>query len=1376
APEAIAVALDEIAFANKVDDAITKFLLWAARFGIAINPVPFSDFKDPDVQVWNNLSFIDNYYQLGAKQNAPTDPLSQAVNVLIPIGYTATPNGRSIPSADINKNLDRMAGFGVDDFFDAIGVGGPHSRVWSWYTGTINTAIKDFGGPIFRSIGDQGMYAVVMGIPIPPVAGGISYSTTPWYFSDPAQLVAAGGNRFVAASAQVPTGAARNYIDEGITTGWYYSYEGGGLVYRPQNTVAKTKVEQDNTEVTKGPTAVPTVFNGNFENGTRQSLLSLFGGILLNTITQNLPIPTWLPKKVQDSIKAALPYLKGKAETLGDYGRFPLSYSLPGWSFQGGTGFKVGLPDIGLTTDVTGLFVFQTDPAALFGVVVKQLFSNIVDNVITALITKVKNDTFGIPKKPDATAPQSEIDAWNAKWGPNSINAAVIGMAEFFWKSVDKIYNRLVQGDLGTAPQDPANPARGTLADWFEIDGNKNINPAGLDGLKTYLTAAFQLLLKDIFGTGSNYALLMGGEEMLKSLIQTFFPQELADFANYIISKVADMNSVTHDRLYVPTNGTYLNFDISAPAILTPDAKIDVIFTPWHNGVEGTPITETVDLTASFFERQHLSVIVPAALKGQMITLTFKHHGMQETLDTVVFPGDTNIGGLSNAISQLYFLDNIAFSATPTQGTPLQSNADEPVTMAVSNPAGLSVAQLGRILDVAKANWINSNLVQGAADKLNGLTVAVTALSDGTLATYENGLITLDATGAGRGWFADLTPGEASEFLPLNAGGKLVALTGTQAEGRYDILTVLEHEIGHMLGLPDVAEGIAPDRLMSAELETGTRFLPSAADIIAVTPTSTTTTTTTPSTPVLTQPATTPAPTTTPAQTGTAVTLKAGDPAPGALGNGGFDVTDPALAGYRWLTTGAVAVNGSKATLSEDSTFNTRLWQDFSLPVGATTITFTIKGGTLHQDAGNPPDVFEMRLLDAITGLPVAGTALGLSGTDALLNLQPDGTLYLASGVSVSGLVGGKLDLSSGLHVVTIDLSTAGITTPVTIEFDLVGFGAQNSSVDVDSVTVLGGGGLIVPPVLSPVPDQTIPEGQTLQVQVQVASSSSPDLTFSILSGPKDATIDAQTGVLTWLAPNGPLAQPISVQVTDGNGLSAIAQFTVNVTDVAPTLSVTAPDHVRRDSPFVVHLGATDPGVGDSVQSWEINWGDGSTSTVAGTATQVSHNFTAAGLESVQVKAIGNDGTFAADPLPVSVDNPASVSIISDRTLKQTGAHTYALNLGNVVINSGSVVAGVTLTNSATGPADLLGGSFVVRGSNAFGNSGFINFGSIAAGGSVVAGTITLAPSALGSFVQTITLTTTDTTPSGETIILQTDTITVSANVVTPNGSGTGDV
>ncbi|MBS0643976.1 MAG: VWD domain-containing protein, partial [Proteobacteria bacterium] len=62
------------------------------------------------------------------------------------------------------------------------------------------------------------------------------------------------------------------------------------------------------------------------------------------------------------------------------------------------------------------------------------------------------------------------------------------------------------------------------------------------------------------------------------------------------------------------------------------------------------------------------------------------------------------------------------------------------------------------------------------------------------------------------------------------------------------------------------------------------------------------------------------------------------------------------------------------------------------------------------------------------------------------------------------------------------------------------------------------------------------------------------------------------------------------------------------------------------------------------------------------------------------------------------------------------------------------------------------------------------------AGGSVVAGTITLAPSALGSFVQTITLTTTDTTPSGDTIILQTDTITVSANVVTPNGSGTGDV
>ena len=47
------------------------------------------------------------------------------------------------------------------------------------------------------------------------------------------------------------------------------------------------------------------------------------------------------------------------------------------------------------------------------------------------------------------------------------------------------------------------------------------------------------------------------------------------------------------------------------------------------------------------------------------------------------------------------------------------------------------------------------------------------------------------------------------------------------------------------------------------------------------------------------------------------------------------------------------------------------------------------------------PDAFEVALLDAKTMTPLAGTATGLTGTDALLNLQPNGQVYYAPAATV---------------------------------------------------------------------------------------------------------------------------------------------------------------------------------------------------------------------------------------------------------------------------------------------------------------------------------------------------------------------------------------
>src|SRR3546814_13208214 len=77
---------------------------------------------------------------------------------------------------------------------------------------------------------------------------------------------------------------------------------------------------------------------------------------------------------------------------------------------------------------------------------------------------------------------------------------------------------------------------------------------------------------------------------------------------------------------------------------------------------------------------------------------------------------------------------------------------------------------------------------------------SVENFGSGALATYSDGVITIDDDAAGVGWFIDLTPAESSEFA-ASATHILSANGASAAEGRIDLLTVLTHEIGHQFGL-----------------------------------------------------------------------------------------------------------------------------------------------------------------------------------------------------------------------------------------------------------------------------------------------------------------------------------------------------------------------------------------------------------------------------------------------------------------------------------------------------------------------------------------------------------------------------------------------
>lgn len=93
-------------------------------------------------------------------------------------------------------------------------------------------------------------------------------------------------------------------------------------------------------------------------------------------------------------------------------------------------------------------------------------------------------------------------------------------------------------------------------------------------------------------------------------------------------------------------------------------------------------------------------------------------------------------------------------------------------------------------------------------------------LPPGRLAEIAHGVITFDVDANGVGWFIDPTPNDPSEFTQL-PDGSFVASPDSPAFGRYDLATVVLHELGHLQGHDHTSDG-----LMAATLPLGTRRLP----------------------------------------------------------------------------------------------------------------------------------------------------------------------------------------------------------------------------------------------------------------------------------------------------------------------------------------------------------------------------------------------------------------------------------------------------------------------------------------------------------------------------------------------------------------------
>jgi Bacterial Ig domain len=320
------------------------------------------------------------------------------------------------------------------------------------------------------------------------------------------------------------------------------------------------------------------------------------------------------------------------------------------------------------------------------------------------------------------------------------------------------------------------------------------------------------------------------------------------------------------------------------------------------------------------------------------------------------------------------------------------------------------------------------------------------------------GTLYLDTDANGLGWYIDPTPWDNTEYSQTLTDSAYRATTDSAAYGHYDLLTTILHETAHLQGFiagysnydnhiqningSKVFTGkgfsaiLTPDGshlnssvytydLMNTTLTPGVRKLPSALDIQILNTLRNPQPIANSTTPALTAP------------------LNAG--ALIAINNGSFDTNTD------WYTRGDSHILNGQAILSEDSPYLSHLSQTFVIPQGAKALQFTLVNTDLHSSNTRlaPGDAFEVALLNHTTNTSVLAPLTGLSQTDALLNIQSNGQTYRSSAVTLGGVSGAEP------RTVQIDVSTLTPGTVVTLYFDLLGFGAKDSSVTLDDVQIL---------------------------------------------------------------------------------------------------------------------------------------------------------------------------------------------------------------------------------------------------------------------------------------------------------------------------------
>ena len=149
--------------------------------------------------------------------------------------------------------------------------------------------------------------------------------------------------------------------------------------------------------------------------------------------------------------------------------------------------------------------------------------------------------------------------------------------------------------------------------------------------------------------------------------------------------------------------------------------------------------------------------------------------------------------------------------------------------------APLTDEQLQSVAEEAANRWRATGLTAQQEAALSNITYQVGELPGFVMGSQKDGVITLDNDASGVGWFVDETPWDDTEFSNILSGNSASTELAI-GQSRMDLLTVVMHEQGHVLGLADVYDLGQKDNLMYGGAEVGVRRLPVAGQAEGATP------------------------------------------------------------------------------------------------------------------------------------------------------------------------------------------------------------------------------------------------------------------------------------------------------------------------------------------------------------------------------------------------------------------------------------------------------------------------------------------------------------------------------------------------------------